>query len=90
MLPERQEDFVTELRDVAQRVRTVDREAPRILLVDDSDKSGESMDKAVALVRETVPDAEIKRAVIVYLGPPNKQPEFTCQVGYGRFKYAPV
>src|SRR6185436_415713 len=89
-LPERQADFMAELRQVVERVRRDTEEVPRILLVDDSDKSAEAMSRAFALVKQTVPDATVMRAALVYLGPPDKRPEFVYQTAFDRFKYARV
>jgi predicted nucleotide-binding protein/hypoxanthine phosphoribosyltransferase len=89
-LSERQTDFKEELRAVVARVREETNERPRILLVDDSDKSGESMSQAVTLIRSIVADAAIKRAAIVYLGHPDSKPDYAPHTGYDRFKYAPV
>jgi hypoxanthine phosphoribosyltransferase len=85
----RQRDFQEELRQVVGQIR--DRgDKPRILLIDDSDKSGEAMNQALQLTKAVVPDACVKTGALVYLGPPNGRPDY-CQLSdYQRFKYAPV
>jgi predicted nucleotide-binding protein/hypoxanthine phosphoribosyltransferase len=88
-LAERQEDFCRELREVVDRVRASTKDAPRILLMDDSDKTSEAMSKAVRLVRSvTGDDAELKTAAIVYLGPEELRPNHCGRFPYERFKYA--
>ena len=72
----RRKDFQTELGVVVEAVRAQTRETPRILLVDDSDKTGESMRRAKTCVLEVVEDAEVRTAALAYLGPEPKRPNY--------------
>jgi predicted nucleotide-binding protein/hypoxanthine phosphoribosyltransferase len=88
-LAQRQADFCRELREVVRRVRAATNDAPRILLVDDSDKTSEAMSKAVQLVRRVAgKDAVVQTAAIVYLGPKKLRPNHCGEFTYERFKYA--
>ncbi len=92
-LAERQRDFQEELRQVVYKIREESNE-PRILLIDDSDKSGEAMNKALELTRDVIkgiaPSSIVKTAALVYLGPPAGRPDYCEIFDYERFKYAPV
>lgn len=86
---ERQHDFQQELQNIVQCIRQRGDE-PKILLIDDSDKSGESMNRALSLTKQVVPDAPVKTAALVYLGPKGRRPDYCQLFDYERFKYAPV
>ena len=86
----RQADFEVELSEVLKSVHERGEE-PRILLVDDSDKSGESMKKALDLVRRiSGPEAKIRTSAIVYVGGDGSRPTYAGRFAYDRFKYGPV
>jgi predicted nucleotide-binding protein/hypoxanthine phosphoribosyltransferase len=88
-LSERQRDFQLELREVIERIRERG-DAPRILLIDDSDKSGEAMNRALVLTKEVAPEALLKTAALVYLGQVGAGPDYCHLFDYQRFKYAPI
>lgn len=92
-LVERQRDFQKELRQVVDRIKAESNE-PQILLIDDSDKSGEAMNSALKLTKEVIkdiaPGSTVRTAAIVYLGPPAGRPDYCEIFDYQRFKYAPV
>jgi hypoxanthine phosphoribosyltransferase len=91
-LVQRQDDVRRELKEVSDEVRRQgDNSKLRILLLDDSDKSGEAMSQAVALVKEVVPDAVVRTAAIVYAGPESSKPNHCKHVNeYQLFKYGPI
>ena len=89
-LAERQEDFQAELRSVIERVKLAEGAPVRILVADDSAKSGEALRKVVELVNETAPGSDVRTASLVYFGPADQRPYYWYHEDFEEFKYAPV
>lgn len=80
----------TELKMVLEQIKTQNK-VPKVLLVDDSDKSSEAMRTAKNLVMEILKGAgEIKTAALVYRGQRKDKPDYCYYFDYDRFPYARV